>query len=149
MIVIKSRLKNSTMSALLLGVLTMLPARTFGQSQGLVAHWAFDETIGATTRDSVSGTADQIEGYVKRVPGVSGNGLRLDGISTHIVRPGKDAPECCLYSSSHDHCVRNLGDSDLVHVVVETCPDGYLPNEPTWNAHIAVLNEHDGLASET
>jgi len=90
--VIKSRLKHSTMSALLLGVLTMLPARTFGQSQGVVAHWVFDETIGATTRDSVSGTADPIEGYVKRVPGVSGNGLRLDGISTHIVRPGKDAP---------------------------------------------------------
>ncbi len=47
-----------------------------------------------------------------------------------------------------DHCVRNVGDSELVYVVVETYPDGYLPNEPTWDAHIAVLNKHYGLAGE-
>lgn len=88
---IKSRLKHSTMFALLLGG-TILPSSTSGQSQGLVSRWSFDESTGATTRDSVSGTADQIEGYVKRVPGVSGNGLRFDGISTHVVRKGKDAP---------------------------------------------------------
>jgi mannose-6-phosphate isomerase-like protein (cupin superfamily) len=32
-----------------------------------------------------------------------------------------------------DHCVRNVGDSELVYVVVETYPDGYLANEPTWD----------------
>src|SRR5580658_1011644 len=47
-----------------------------------------------------------------------------------------------------DHSVRNLGDGELVYVVVETYPDGYLPNEPTWNSHIAALNKHYGLASE-
>jgi mannose-6-phosphate isomerase-like protein (cupin superfamily) len=44
-----------------------------------------------------------------------------------------------------DHCVRNVGDSELVYVVVETYPDGYLPNEPTWDAHIEALTRHYGL----
>jgi mannose-6-phosphate isomerase-like protein (cupin superfamily) len=47
-----------------------------------------------------------------------------------------------------DHCVRNVGDSELVYVVVETYPEGYLANEPTWDAHIAALNKHYGLGSE-
>jgi quercetin dioxygenase-like cupin family protein len=47
-----------------------------------------------------------------------------------------------------DHCVKNVGDSELVYVVVETYPDGYLANEPTWDAHIAALNKHYGLGSE-
>jgi mannose-6-phosphate isomerase-like protein (cupin superfamily) len=44
-----------------------------------------------------------------------------------------------------DHRVRNLGDSDLVYIVVETYPEGYLPNEPTWDSHIDALNKHYGL----
>jgi mannose-6-phosphate isomerase-like protein (cupin superfamily) len=44
-----------------------------------------------------------------------------------------------------DHCVRNVGDSELVYVVVETYPDGYLPGEPTWDAHIEALTRHYGL----
>jgi mannose-6-phosphate isomerase-like protein (cupin superfamily) len=44
-----------------------------------------------------------------------------------------------------DHCVRNVGDSELVYVVVETYPDGYLPDEPTWDAHIAALNKRYGI----
>ncbi len=47
-----------------------------------------------------------------------------------------------------DHCVRNVGDSELVYVVVETYPEGYLANEPTWDAHIAALNKHYGLGGE-
>ena len=47
-----------------------------------------------------------------------------------------------------DHCVRNVGESELVYVVVETYPDGYLPNEPTWDAHIAALNKHYGIRAE-
>jgi quercetin dioxygenase-like cupin family protein len=46
-----------------------------------------------------------------------------------------------------EHAVRNTGDSDLVYIVVETYPDGYLPNEPTWDSHIAVLEKHYGTAS--
>jgi mannose-6-phosphate isomerase-like protein (cupin superfamily) len=47
-----------------------------------------------------------------------------------------------------DHCVRNVGDSELVYVVVETYPDGYLPNEPTWDSHIEALTKHYALASK-
>lgn len=38
-----------------------------------------------------------------------------------------------------DHAVKNAGDSELVYIVVETYPDGYLPDEPTWDSHIAAL----------
>src|SRR5437588_13066862 len=34
-----------------------------------------------------------------------------------------------------DHAVKNVGDSELVYIVVETYPDGYLPDEPTWYSH--------------
>jgi len=47
-----------------------------------------------------------------------------------------------------DHCVKNVGDGELVYVVIETYPDGYLPNEPTWDSHIAALNKLYGLQSE-
>jgi quercetin dioxygenase-like cupin family protein len=40
-----------------------------------------------------------------------------------------------------DHAVRNVGDSELVYVVVETYPDGYLPAEPTWDSHIQALQK--------
>jgi len=40
-----------------------------------------------------------------------------------------------------DHAVRNIGDSELVYVVVETYPDGYLPGEPTWDSHIEALQK--------
>jgi quercetin dioxygenase-like cupin family protein len=43
-----------------------------------------------------------------------------------------------------DHAVSNVGDSELVYIVVETYPDGYLPNEPTWDSHIDALRKHYG-----
>jgi mannose-6-phosphate isomerase-like protein (cupin superfamily) len=46
-----------------------------------------------------------------------------------------------------DHAVRNVGDSELVYIVVETYPDGYLASEPTWDSHIAALNKRYNLAS--
>src|ERR1700691_1236493 len=36
------------------------------------------------------------------------------------------------------HRVRNVGDDDFVYLTGETYPEGYLPNEPTWDSHIAV-----------
>ena len=41
-----------------------------------------------------------------------------------------------------DHAVRNVGDSELVYIVVETYPEGYLPDEPTWDSHIEALQKH-------
>lgn len=38
-----------------------------------------------------------------------------------------------------DHSVSNVGDGDLVYVVFETYPDGYLTEEPTWDSHIQKL----------
>jgi quercetin dioxygenase-like cupin family protein len=46
-----------------------------------------------------------------------------------------------------DHAVKNSGEGELVYLVVETYPEGYLPNEPTWDSHIAVLEKHYGAAS--
>ena len=40
-----------------------------------------------------------------------------------------------------DHAVKNTGDGELVYVVVETYPEGYLPDEPTWDSHIEALRE--------
>jgi quercetin dioxygenase-like cupin family protein len=44
-----------------------------------------------------------------------------------------------------DHAVSNVGDSELIYIVVETYPDGYLPNEPTWDSHIDALRKHYGI----
>jgi mannose-6-phosphate isomerase-like protein (cupin superfamily) len=41
-----------------------------------------------------------------------------------------------------DHKVRNTGDGELIYIVVETYPEGYLPNEPSWDSHIAALTKH-------
>jgi mannose-6-phosphate isomerase-like protein (cupin superfamily) len=46
-----------------------------------------------------------------------------------------------------DHAIRNAGDSELVYLNVETYPDGYLPNESTWDSHIALLEKRYGAAS--
>ena|SRR6476660_3659620 len=44
-----------------------------------------------------------------------------------------------------DHAVRNIGNAELVYIVVETYPDGYLAQEPTWDSHIAALKVHYGI----
>jgi mannose-6-phosphate isomerase-like protein (cupin superfamily) len=46
-----------------------------------------------------------------------------------------------------DHAVRNVGDSELVYIVVETYPDGYLADEPTWDSHIEALKARYSAAS--
>jgi hypothetical protein len=69
-----------------------VPQCIFGQEEGLVAHWSFDETHMATTHDSAGATDDKIDGFSKYVPGVAGTGLRFDGYTTGVIRPGKSAP---------------------------------------------------------
>lgn len=46
-----------------------------------------------------------------------------------------------------DHAVRNVGDCELVYIVVETYPDGYLQDEPTWDSHINALNARYNAAN--
>jgi len=73
-------------------VLLLLPQCIFGQEDGLVARWSFDEVHGNITQDSLNKIDDKIEGFVKYVPGVSGTGMRFDGYTTGVVRDGKKAP---------------------------------------------------------
>jgi hypothetical protein len=70
-----------------------IPDVLFAQQAAPVAQWSFDKNPGNTTRDSIAGISDRIEGYGDYVPGVSGTGLRFDGYTTGVVREGKDAPK--------------------------------------------------------
>ena len=63
------------------------------QSQNAVAKWSFNESVGVITRNSSGNADDKINGFFKRVPGVSGNALRFDGDSTSVIEPGKTLPE--------------------------------------------------------
>jgi quercetin dioxygenase-like cupin family protein len=47
-----------------------------------------------------------------------------------------------------DHAVKNVGDSELVYIVVETYPEGYLPDEPTWDSHIGALEARYKIAGK-
>lgn len=69
---------------------------------------------------------------------LEGEGEVTLGSEVHRVTKGAVVyiPRCT------DHAVRNVGDSELVYVVVETYPEGYLPNEPTWDSHIEALKKH-------
>jgi hypothetical protein len=58
----------------------------------LVAHWTLDEERGRVALDSASGTEDAIGGFVERLSGVSGRGLRFDGATTHVRREAARAP---------------------------------------------------------
>jgi hypothetical protein len=66
--------------------------RVFGQDDGLVAKWSFDEARGNKTHDSAGAIDDKVEGLYTYVPGVSGTAMRFDGYTTGIVREGKAAP---------------------------------------------------------
>lgn len=59
---------------------------------GVLASWSFDESDGSSAHDGVGNRADPILGFFKRMPGVSGNALRLDGYTTSVVRAAKEAP---------------------------------------------------------
>ncbi len=63
-----------------------------GQKAPEGISWGFDEPAGAVVHDSIGNTDDQIEGFWRRVPGVSGEAIEFDGYSTGIVRPAKSAP---------------------------------------------------------
>jgi len=59
----------------------------------LVGWWAFDRDGEKTAVDSITGLADAIEGNFKRVAGVAGTALKLDGFTTAVVRPAGEAPK--------------------------------------------------------
>ena len=71
-------------------VLTLLAAGQGAMAQTALMTWDF-ETIGDRVAIEVSSDiADTIEGNFEGVDGVAGQGLRLDGFTTRVVRKGKD-----------------------------------------------------------
>lgn len=62
-------------------------------NNALLGWWTFDGDDGAVALDSVTGAADRIEGNFKRVDGVAGKALKLDGYTTAVVRPAAAAPK--------------------------------------------------------
>ena len=40
-----------------------------------------------------------------------------------------------------DHSIKNVGDGELVYVVLEVYPEGYLPEEPTFESHMEALRK--------
>ncbi len=53
----------------------------------------------------------------------------------HVVAHGSSVyiPRCA------DHSISNIGEGELTYLVVEVYPEGYLPEEPTWESHIQAL----------
>ena len=60
-----------------------------GQQRGPVAQWKFDQSGGASSRDSIAGVDDVVSGYFEFAGGVSGNALRFDGYTTGVTRLAK------------------------------------------------------------
>src|ERR1051326_7558353 len=60
-----------------LGVLC-LSDYCYGQKDGLVARWSFEEGSGQVIHDSVRGIDDKITGVFRHVAGVEGQALRFN-----------------------------------------------------------------------
>lgn len=58
----------------------------------------------------------------------------------HVVDPG----QVVHIPRLTDHAIANVGKSDLVYLNIESYPDGYLPNEMTWQTHIDELTKRVG-----
>ena len=59
---------------------------------GVLAHWAFEDTSPTSAHDPVSRQNDAVSGYARRVEGVHGQALRLDGYTTGVTREASLAP---------------------------------------------------------
>ncbi|KPK78044.1 MAG: hypothetical protein AMJ79_01200 [Phycisphaerae bacterium SM23_30] len=57
------------------------------------AWWKFDQITDKSVFDKASGQRDVIKGtYFRSVDGVSGKAIKLDGFTSYVLRPGKEAP---------------------------------------------------------
>jgi hypothetical protein len=70
----------------LFGLLLMPTWLALGQP--VIMQWDFEAITNRTCVEPVTRVADEVEGNFEIAPGVVGNGLRLDGASTRIVRAG-------------------------------------------------------------
>jgi len=72
-------------------MIVCLAANVAGQTP--VAWWSFDEEIGRTAQDRISGKQDAVSGKLVYVPGVKGTALQFDGFTTLVTREAKHAPQ--------------------------------------------------------
>jgi hypothetical protein len=72
--------------------LLLAVAQAWSATEALVDYWAFDESDGQTAYDGVAGLDDQVLGGAW-VPGVQGNALAFDGLSTYVWRAAADMPD--------------------------------------------------------
>lgn len=87
----RCNLSHLLRAAALLSVFQAAPL-PWGQSNTALAHWAFNEADGSAARDSIHHADAVITGVSKRVQGVSGNALRLDGDTAAVTVSKDNAP---------------------------------------------------------
>ena len=63
-------------------------------------------------------------------------------VGTQLRRVGKGG--VVYIPRNTDHSVSNVGEGELVYLVFETYPEGYLAEEPTWDSHITALHKYYG-----
>jgi Concanavalin A-like lectin/glucanases superfamily len=74
-------------------LLLLVPAqRAGGEAPAPVARWSLDEPAGSVVHDSINHADGEITGIFRRVAGVSGNAVRLDGDTAAITVPAARAP---------------------------------------------------------
>lgn len=78
--------------ALLIFIFPLEVGFTYAVEKGLAARWAFDEAKDSYALDAVKNTKDELIGYSKYLPGISGQALQLDGYTTRIIRKAGKAP---------------------------------------------------------
>ncbi len=61
-------------------------AASFAADGDVIAWWKFDAVTDGKTVESISGDADVIVGNYKLVEGVLGKGLKLDGLTSYVMR---------------------------------------------------------------
>jgi hypothetical protein len=64
----------------------------YSQDRLPIAWWSFDKDANETVSDHIGGINDTLRGNFKYVEGVTGNSLRFDGYTTHIVREVEAVP---------------------------------------------------------
>jgi len=79
-------LKSKSIGAAVSCLLFLPPVMTMAQK--VIMHWDFENITNRTCVEPSTGIADRIEGNFEAAPGVAGKGLRLDGLTTRVVRDG-------------------------------------------------------------
>lgn len=68
------------------------PYGQHSQGQGGEVRWSFDAGSDEALRQSLAKSGDELKGYWRLVPGVSGRALEFDGYTTEVTRSGKNVP---------------------------------------------------------